>query len=151
GHVDGAALQNTISEAAGRRARIEDTRTAHVDPERIEAGRKLVAAPRNELRAIGLGNSDRLTRVDLTGSRCRRCTSDEHATGLDALDGPGATRDKTAPHELEIKPAARHRAPPLSRPCARSSPRPSSCLPSSPLPSWRWAPSSSRATPWRCA
>ena len=107
-------------------------RPAHVDRERVERGRELVAAARHERVAVA-------RRATTIGFAARRpggpavvagAPPTEHPARVDRLDRPRPARHEPAPHELDVE------APPHQRPSAPPSARRlRGARPSS--PSWR--------------
>ena len=102
----GAALQQAVGEAAGRRPDVERRSPVDVDAEAVEGGVELLAAAPDEPRRRA-GDDDRVTGGDQAGRLVGDRTVDEHPPVVDRWLGLAAAGGEAPPHELGVEsPAA---------------------------------------------
>src|SRR6476659_682735 len=96
-HARGAALQQHVGEAAGRRADVESITSGDVDLERVERVVELLAAARDKARRLGHGQLGRLLHL-LAGLLVAR-----HATGQHQRLRLGAALGEPALDEQDVE------------------------------------------------
>ena len=101
-HLHGAGLQHAVGEPAGGGAGVDDPPSRDVHIETLQCGRQLLAAPRDEPRALA-DQLDRFARVDLACRLLRHGSADQHPPGPDQLLGPAAGVGQLAAHELGVE------------------------------------------------
>jgi membrane associated rhomboid family serine protease len=108
-----AYLQQAIGETTRRGAGVEGAAAGHGDVELVERSRELLAAARDESRALAT-HADRLVGGDPPRRGPRRQSADEHAPRPDLLERSLPTRAQPASHQFGIESAA-HRDAQITR------------------------------------
>ena len=87
-HARGAALQQAVGEAAGRRADVEADAARGIEPERVERARELLAAARHVAPRCRAARAAASAGTSVPGLSTARVV-DEHLPGQDRAPAPG--------------------------------------------------------------